>query len=952
MRFYNLVAVAAVLLGLTVALPSQAEASEFVTNGDFSEWSDGSAKGWKLASSGKASIHYDQDEKPEGAKGSMRIDIEGSGSGQGQVITSKFKVQPNSLLFLEGWIKARKGFIQIKLYKGGKEYQRISVSSGVRDEWTQLEKELDVGDADALAVLLRYNQGSGDVGKSLWFADVSIIPATERVRSAPTIAKLEGVATFSSIGIYADITGDMSKFTKGYSVFRKKGDTEWRASLPMQWQDKTKQLRSSLLNLEENTEYEIKTWMEDPNLSEKMEPALTTVKTWSSEVPIAKTIYLPAGEITEPLVISESGSADGWIRYTGDPSGTTVLNVDMNGSSALMLKEVHHIILDNLTIRGGVKHGVVVSASTDIRIMRCDISGWGQPGELLPSTNTKWGRGPFYLDEKGERINLQAGVNIGRYSARVVVENCYIHNPRGHATSWKNGHPLGPTSIILFNPDGNLVIRNNSLIGGEEHRFNDTIEGAWNNYITGGPHRDTDFDGNTMFFSNDDGVELDGGQMNVRFFNNWIQSSYCGVSTAPTILGPSYIYNNLIVLEGEERGQTNFALKVGGNKVEEPGINYFFHNTIYSNSMALRGGNWGKGPTPLFTRNNLIASGVLLWPQKSKADFDYDMARPNSIDPPLPEWEQNGVTGLERFQDRDAGDYRLSEGSLAIDRALALPMISEEFTGDAPDIGAFQAGSSALFPVRETGVSMLPMQLQIEKTLGTNDEKSDTLYITAPASTGKRWRILSDEAWIQFSPSNGACDGKVHEVTVSLNPTFEREGLRQGSVTVRTDSGYNRTSFVKAKVRLADPGIQMFVAADLEQSGMTVVESDPDAPVVPYLAAPETRAASSEAYIKFDFEIKEPGVYHLHGLMSVPGPGSPGHDSCFVQVDDGEPGYWDFPVTAPARWEWMINSIQREAYPRKMELSAGKHTIYIRGRESLTRFAKFAVSRSSLSPED
>ncbi|MDQ8208462.1 right-handed parallel beta-helix repeat-containing protein [Coraliomargarita sp. SDUM461003] len=942
----------AALFSLAVQLPAQLGASELVRNGDFSKWSEGSAAGWKLASSGKASIHYDVNEKPEGAKGSLRIDIEGSGAGEGQVVASKFKVQPNSILFLEGWMKAQKGFIQIKLYKGGKEYQRISVNSGQRGEWTKLEKELDVGDADALAVLLRYNQGSGYVGKSLWFADISVIPAAERIRSAPTIAKLEGVATFSSIGIYADIIGDMSQFTKGYSVFRKKGEQEWRASLPMQWQDKTKQLRSSLLNLEEDTEYEIKTWMEDPNLTEKMEPAFMTVKTWSSEVPIARTVYLPAGEITEPLLITESGSAEGWVRYTGDPSGTTVLNVGMNGANAVKFEAVHHVILDNLTIRGGVKDAVTLRSSTDVRIMRCDISEWGRPGELLPSTNPKWGRGPFYLDENGERINLEGGVRIGRYSSRIVVEDCYIHNPRGRATSWKNGHPLGPTSIILFNSDGNLVIRNNSLIGGEEHRFNDTIEGAYNNYITGGPHRDTDFDGNTMFFSNDDGVELDGGQMNVRFFNNWIQSSYCGVSTAPTILGPSYIYNNLIVLEGEERGQTNFAFKVGGNKVEEPGINYFFHNTIFSNSMALRGGNWGKGPTPLFTRNNLFASGVLLWPQKSKADFDYDMARPNSIDPPLPEWQQNGVTGLESFRDRAAGDYRLSDGSLAIDRALALPMISEEYQGSAPDIGAFQVGASPLFPVREDSVSALPMQLQIEKTLATSNEKADTLYITAPSSTGKRWRILSDEAWLQFSPSNGPCDGKVHEVTVSLKPDFKREGLRQGSITVRTDFGYNRTSFVKAKVRLADPGIQMFVAADLEQRGMTVVESDPNAPVVPYLAAPATRAASSEAYIKFDFEIEEAGVYYLHGLMSVPGPGSPGHDSCFVQVDDGEPGYWDFPVTAPGRWEWMINSIQRKEYPRKMQLSAGKHTIYIRGRESLTRFAKFAVSRSSLPPQD
>ena len=941
------------LLGLIFVSTSTAAAVEYVHNGQFTAWDGDTVSGWQLASSGRASIRLDPAEAPRGLSSSLRIDIAGAGAGLGQVVSSKAAVEPGSILYLKGWMKsdnAAGGMIQVKLYQGRKEIKRINISER-SGHWLELDREFEVGEADSFQVLLRYKQSESSVGRSLWFADLSVIPASERVRTAPSIANLAAVSTFSSIGLYADISGDMSQFTRGHSAYRKKGESVWRPSLPMQWQAKTKQLRSSLLNLEADTEYQIKTWLEDPSLKEAIAPAYTKVRTWTDELPIAKTIYLPAGESTEPLVITESGSADGWIRYTSDPTHLSTLNVDKRATHAVVLKGVHHVILDNLTIVGGIKDSVLIEDSTDIRILRCDISSWGQVGTFTEMENKRWGRGPFFVDEAGKPVNLQGGVRVSVGAERVVIADNYIHNPRGHATSWQYGHPHGPTSIILFNSEGNHVIRNNSLIGSESHRFNDTIEGAYNDKPKGGPYRDTDFEGNIMFFSNDDGVELDGGQMNIRFFNNWIQSSYCGVSTAPTIFGPSYIFNNLIVLEGDERGMTNFALKVGGDKVQNPGINYFFHNTIYSHGRGLRGSNWGSGPTPIFTRNNLFAAGDLMWPQKSKGDFDYDMLRPNSMDPPLPQWQQNGVVGVESFKNRAAGDYRLSKNSLAIDRGLKLLTVNEDFSGEAPDIGAFPVGAGPEFPVRAEGVSLLPLQAQLELTLNEGAVQTDTLYVRAPVATGKRWRVMSDDAWLQYEPSTGPCDGELHAVTLSIHPDVKRDGYYQGAVTVRTDAGYNRTSFVKAKVRLAAPDYQYFNAVDMEQVGMTVVAADAQAPQLPYLQAPDTRDAASEAWMRIDFEVPESGTYYLHGLIAVLGPNAPAHDSCYVQVNDGEPKYWDLAVSAPGLWTWQTASIMNEAYPREIELAAGKHTIYIRGRENFTKFARFAISRTRLLPE-
>ncbi|MFB9900102.1 hypothetical protein [Cerasicoccus arenae] len=928
-----------------------ANAGNLLENGDFAEFNGNTPIKWQLPSSVHATLKYDTSEKPEGAVGSLKVTLDKANSGQGQVL-QKFPIKPGSVYYFEGWVKSDKGlsgFVQIKLFKGGKEYQRISVKES-GSGWEKVSKEFEVHEADAMAVLLRYNQKASLVGKSVWFANMSVVPANERVREPLKISLLEAIPTFNSIGVYADIVGDMSQNTEGHMVYREKGATEWKPTLGVVWHDETKQLRGSLLNLNEKTEYEVKVWMTDENLPDTPPPAVATTTTWSSDVPIGKTIYLEPGVNTEPLVITEKGTADAWIRYTGAPDGTSILDAGGKANNAIKILESEYIVIENLTIKGGTTDAIAIAKSSDIRIRRCDISNWGNPGTLLPSTNKRWGKGPFYLDEAGERINLQAGVRVSGGAERVVVENCFIHSPNGRATSWANGHPLGPTSIILSNSEGHHVIRNNDLIGAEEHRFNDTIEGAYNNKVKGGPYRDTDVQGNIMFFSNDDGIELDGGQMNVRMFNNWIESSYCGISTAPTLYGPSYIFRNLIVLEGEERGATNFAFKIGGNKSPEPGINYFFHNTIYSNSMGLRGSNWGKGPTPVQTRNNLFGLGVILYPQKALGDFDYDMLRVNSMDPAIDPWQANGVVGVEKFKDREAGDYRLSDNSAAIGKGVKLPMVNDDHRGSAPDIGAFPVGADPVFPVRKDSISLLPMSGTIEMVIGEGNKKTEKLTVNAPASLGKHWRVITSSPWLKATPETGPCDGQPHEITVSFDPKNDKDGLLQGAVTVRTDGGYNRSSFIKGYVKPKNEFIKIANAVDLEYAGFTVLDVT-NGPVPQVLQAPDRRDASAASYIKLPVTIDKAGTYYMHALAYIPGPGSPGHDSLRLQIDDGEITYWPFGKSAPSVWRWHTADINKEQYPQKIELSAGDHVLTVWGRETLTQVAKVALSNSSIPPE-
>ncbi|MBC2602855.1 right-handed parallel beta-helix repeat-containing protein [Puniceicoccus vermicola] len=941
-----------ILTAIALLAATVANATNLISNGDFQSFSGDKPTDWFAPSDGTVSLEYDTSNKPTDALGSLKVTCTGTKKGQGQVI-QKLKLPEAGLYYLEGWVnspKSSRGYIQVKLYKNGKEFKRISIRESGKD-WVKVGKEIDTAGSTQAAVLLRYNQGERNVGDSVWFANISLIPASERVRETPQISQLNAVPTFNSIGVYADVEGDMSATTEGHMQYRAKGEAEWRDTLGVVWHGETKQMRGSLLNLTENTEYEAKVWMTDETLELETEPKVIACTTWNSHPKIGKTIHLDPGLSTTALEITEKGTPDAWVLITRAPDSPSTLDVQNKSINAIKIINSEYIIVENLKIQGSIKDAVVIEDSSNIRIRRCDISNWGQPGTFQESTSYKGKKRFFYLDEEGNRINLQAGVRINHGANRVVVENCFIHAPRGHANSWQYGHPLGPTSIIMAMSDGNHVIRNNDLIGSEDHRFNDTIESAYNNKVQGGPYRDTDIQGNIMFFSNDDGIELDGGQMNIRMFNNWIQSSLCGISTAPTIYGPSYLYRNLIVLEGEERGNTNFAFKVGGNRTPEAGINYIFHNTVYSQSKALRGGNWGKGPTPLKTRNNVFALGDILYPQIAMADFDYDMMLPGSMDPERDEWQQNGVVSGEKFRNRDAGDYRLSANSSALDQGQSLPMINDGHTGDAPDLGAFPANSDPLFPVRPGGISALPMVANIEMILGEGPTKTAEINVIVPSTLGENWKVIANSPWIQTSPQSGPCDDQSHTLTVRFNEANPQAGPMEGAITIRSDAGYNRTVFIKGIAHPPSPQIFAANAVDLEHAGFTVVQKQ-DAPVPSILKAPSTRMEAKDSYIKFPVNITEPGVYYLHALTFVPGPGAATHDSMRFQIDDGEITYWPFRKTAPGMWHWQIVDKFKEEYPQKIHLTQGSHTLTIWGREGETEIAKIVVSQSPVSPED
>ncbi|MBO5008836.1 MAG: right-handed parallel beta-helix repeat-containing protein [Clostridia bacterium] len=410
------------------------------------------------------------------------------------------------------------------------------------------------------------------------------------------------VPTYENISYYIDY--DVAEDCE--VSYRKSTDTEWRKAYEPFNDTVEKQFRGSIVKLEDNTEYEVRAVLTDAEGNEVAEH-IESVTTWNDS-PVITTVsladyigvYDTAGTtITEPIqLVGIEGTEDNWIKI--DCSGYTV-EAGYNSVSAVSIDSCKYVIVDGLTVKGGYRCGIAVNGScSDVRVSDCDISGFGRTG--IQREN-----GWYYRD--GTPINYDAGVLLLNGS-NITIENCYIHDARAKTNSWRgdtwsNTHPYGSTGIYYRIADS-CVIRYNDIIGNETHRWNDGIEGSGNGHYTGGPSRDTDIYGNTITYGQDDGMELDGGQMNVRVYGNKIEQFLCGASLVTNLAGPSYIYENVITNMGTESSANGKAFKAGGSQNDS--VSYVFNNTCFVNGVIVENTNYNTSEYNFVTRNNIFVN--------------------------------------------------------------------------------------------------------------------------------------------------------------------------------------------------------------------------------------------------------------------------------------------------------------------------------------------------------
>ncbi len=701
--------------------------------------------------------------------------------------------------------------------------------------------------------------------------------------------------------------------------YRKKGD-RWLRAFPPVYVKEDGMYRGSIVHLNEDTPYELRIAAANGHVLAQQD-----FRTWSSEIPIAKTIVLDETNFGGRLSVKESGSADGWIKITAKKG--FVLRNDRTGP-LIELDNVKYVILEGLTLRGGLKEAISIRKCDHVRVVNCDIAGWGRIGVQRFDRD-----GKFYT-ASGRAINWDSAILVSK-SVGTVVERCYIHDPVSRANSWYYSHPAGPQAIGMDKPRS-TVVRYNDFIGSDQHRWNDAIEGAGNYHIDGGFNRDADIYGNLMCFANDDALEIDGGQTNVRVFLNKFEGCLCGVSIQGCMSGPSYVFRNLLVNMGDERGLAGQTIKTSSHANGPSAVSFIFNNTCYGKSSDLN----LPHNLRIVAKNNIFAGrrAIAGRTRSPQSDCDY-----NLLSTGKPGDEKHGILGKPDFVAPDAGLFAQRKTSAALGRGVVIDNFAPGKSGRV-DMGAIPFGSGLVLPVRPIPVYLDRYQLMFSAA-DVAEARAKTVAATVRGQAfSSGYRIAKNDAfdWFEVAPAAGALEsGKTLTFTVTLLPErMTQRPLYRGAFLIRLESGYSRPVMVYAATDVVPP-------TKPTREGVWVSYAEAEAPTggKAYTTIPDSSASGGKCILlsgpakknpaEFRFRVPKAGKYFV--LLRVKSDEPVGsHDSVFFAVDDGP--FDRARLRSATSWAWSMAAHNRNMSLiclQAFDLSAGEHVLKLAPREAI-----------------
>jgi len=499
---------------------------------------------------------------------------------------------------------------------------------------------------------------------------------------------VSAVTTYESAGLYWSSPGASSA---GCNVqFRKVGDSAWTQGLNLWFDSAANECRGSLVGLVPGTNYEAQlgvggSWTRG---------ALFT--TWSNVRPVAQTISV--GATSSTYTISQGGSASGYVVYDG---GGATLNAN-NAAQFNIAVNASYVIVRNFVLKGAQQDAIRISKDVhDVIIEDNDISGWGR------TRDGTWG------------ADMDSGVRaicVNEELTRVTVQRNKIHDPRYPTNSWATAHPAGPQGITFSYCGGNHVFRWNDLNGGTNH-FNDAMGGEDNFSTAGFPNKDSDVYGNLVQNTWDDGLEIEGGNKNVRVWGNFINNTGTGVASTITSVGPLYVFRNVwsrnqfIAGASCDSDQKQPMFKSGSSSDFANGRRYLFHNTMLQPtqsgcSYGLGGGAGvgGTGDTQLVHNTVSMNNIYHLWKPNGAV---YQVGTDNTFQNDMFNGSMgtavtSGINATPAYasgsgwQSESGGMYQLAAGTPGYDGGVRIPNFNDGYLGNGPDVGAAEAGAPAM----------------------------------------------------------------------------------------------------------------------------------------------------------------------------------------------------------------------------------------------------------------
>lgn len=524
---------------------------------------------------------------------------------------------------------------------------------------------------------------------------VPLAPGTPARQSTAETA--HAVATFESIGLYLNQEAARGPCEVRYRIA---GSAAWASGYPLVYDPRERQHRGSLVGLKPGTRYEIR--LELDGRTTELQAVTRT-----EELPVGKTTHLTGDGADRTLRITEAGREDAWHLVEPAP-GTRFVSDVFNLSDYNVVVEADYVILRGLELKNAGIHAVLIRAGVqNVVVEDCRITGWGRAGGARI-----WGL--FHGSDSAVFAEADAG--------RLVLQRNLIEYPRGGSNDWESGHPSGPQAVTLIDSRGENVIRYNTIRSTEDHGFNDGIGGGSNFSFKGSPNRDSDIYGNNISNCWDDAIESEGANMNVRIWSNYIHRTFVHVATAATSMGPLYIFRNVF---GESRVShqdpsggmmiktgMNYVLIDGERVSTGLGYRFIFHNTALQPKGALDAFSSHELHNAV-TRNNIFYSRGRAYPEdrgEPANDFRNDltggylgggfvqsMFLPSDrlewyLAPTMNRIRWGRVEYTSNGRTVQITDPMVRIPNPALDAGVRLAGFNDEYTGKAPDIGAFENG--------------------------------------------------------------------------------------------------------------------------------------------------------------------------------------------------------------------------------------------------------------------
>ncbi len=518
----------------------------------------------------------------------------------------------------------------------------------------------------------------------------------------------------TALGIKLPISGD-DNFSATVSVrYRESGQASWQLALPLfrVHPESTSpyvlapHFAGSIFDLRPATTYQIELTVQDPD-----------------------------GPLNRLFTLTGTTRA-----VPGDPANPRVVNVSNVTSfqAALAAAQAGDVI----TLANGVYTGQFSLYASGTAANPIVVRGASQDGVILDGNNCE----PCNVFEAYgswthiERLALQNGQRATRFQTagaegnvirRVRTRNTTFgfegrENQRDfyYADNTLEGRLTWP---LIFTDDGGVhasdegivvwgfghVVAHNRISG-----FGDAMKtmqyGA----------RALDFYGNDIIWTYDNGVELDGGEGNVRLLRNRFTNTYEGISTQPILGGPAYIIRNT------EANNVFEQIKMHSGPESRPNGILAYHNTFVSSrfGLAVQSGvpvnhfallnNLFIGPAQpvsdltvdfyapindgLFDYNGYWPDKIFayLFPSFRVKAFSFAELQTSGIEPHgvlvNPQVLASGLVGQTDFRPlMQPQNMALSANSIALNRGVRLANVNDGFQSTAPDLGALESGCPA-----------------------------------------------------------------------------------------------------------------------------------------------------------------------------------------------------------------------------------------------------------------